>query len=195
MACVSPSAVASTSVFVRNGDGTIVDADIQLNALTVKWSVADLPPPQTDQQDLQAALTHELGHLLGLQHPCWSGVGPRPADDRGQPVPDCYDAPAEIQRSVMFPSTTPGDVSKRNLDAEDRRAVCELYPLAAAPPACPAPPPAGGCAYVRPREAGAVPWLVLAWVLPATLRRCGSRRGRSRRSPRRSATSCDRTWR
>jgi len=141
--CASPSAVAATSVFARDRDGVVMDADIQLNTLNFTWSVADQPAADTEQQDLQAALTHELGHVLGFQHPCWSGVGPRATDDRGQPVPDCYDAPEEVQRSVMFPSTTPGDVSRRALSPDDRRGLCATYP----PPAvtCPAPP-ASGCA-------------------------------------------------
>jgi hypothetical protein len=141
--CASPSAVAATSVFARDRDGVVMDADIQLNTVNFTWSVADQPAADTEQQDLQAALTHELGHVLGFQHPCWSGFGPRANDDRGQPVPDCYDAPDDVQTSVMFPSTTPGDVSRRILSADDRRGVCATYP----PPAvtCPAPP-AAGCA-------------------------------------------------
>jgi uncharacterized protein (TIGR03382 family) len=173
-ACTSPSAVASTSVFARDKDGVVLDADIQLNPLTVTWSVADQPQPDTVDQDLQAALTHEIGHLLGFQHPCWSGFGPRFTDDHGQPVPDCYDAPAEIKRSVMFPATEPGDVSKRILSAEDQRAVCEVYPLAAAPAMCPAPPASSGCAAGGGSPSGA-PLLVL------TVAALWSRRRRARR--------------
>jgi hypothetical protein len=173
--CTSPSAVASTSVFARDKDGVVLDADIQLNPLTITWAVADQPPPDTVDQDLQAALTHEIGHLLGFQHPCWSGFGPRLQDDRGQPVPDCYDAPAEVKRSAMFPSTEPGDVSKRLLSAEDQRGVCEVYPLAAAPASCPAPP-AQGCAVGG--QGGLGPALVLAagWLWRSRRRRASTRR-------------------
>lgn len=163
--CTSPSAVASTSVFARDKDGVVLDADIQLNPLTITWAVNDMPERDTVEQDLQAALTHELGHLLGFQHPCWSGFGPRFTDDKGQPVPDCYDAPAEIKRSVMFPSTEPGDLSKRVLSPEDQRGACEVYPVAAAPSTCPAPPASHGCAMGGRGSSGGVLALLVgcAW--------------------------------
>jgi hypothetical protein len=162
--CTSPSAVAATSVFARDRDGVVLDADIQLNTLTVTWSVDDNPPPQTDRQDLQAALTHELGHVLGFQHPCWSGFGPRPTDDRGQEVPDCYDAPDDVRASVMFPSTMPGDLSQRSLSPEDQRGMCVTYPVPAAPTACPVPP-ATGCALGGRGSPGLAPLILLVCAL------------------------------
>ncbi|HXU81502.1 MAG TPA: hypothetical protein VN914_08895 [Polyangia bacterium] len=171
--CTSPSAVASTSVYAKDKDGTILDADIQLNPINISWSVTDTPERDTVDQDLQAALTHELGHLLGFQHPCWSGFGPRFTDDHGQPVPDCYDAPKEVKASVMFPSTEPGDVTKRVLSPEDQRGACEIYPAATAPAACPAPPSSSGCA-VGGRPAGSfLP--VLVACAPLLLRRARRR--------------------
>jgi hypothetical protein len=174
-ACASPSELALTTVFTRRGQGQIVGADIQLNTLAFLWGRLDgRGAGGPHRQDLQNALTHELGHALGLDHPCWTGVGPRATDDAGQPVPDCYDAPDEVQRSVMYPAVDPGDVSHRALSPEDVRAICAIYPRRAeGPAACPAPPPAG-CA-TGGRATGAVGPLVLA-ALALARRRARRRR-------------------
>jgi MYXO-CTERM domain-containing protein len=175
--CHAPSALAATSVFASGPSGRILGGDIELNAINVSWAVLDDQGLPADRHDLQGALTHEIGHLIGFEHPCWSGVGPRLLDDRGYAVPDCYGAPDAIRQDTMFPATDPGDVSRRVLSPEARRAVCEIYPASpqtsvpGLPAACPAPQ--GGC-RVAP-GAGAPGWppaaaLALA-VLAAAVRR------------------------
>jgi hypothetical protein len=37
----------------------------------------------------------------------------------------------------MFASATPGDLSKRTLEADDKLAICDIYPLAKDPAYCP----------------------------------------------------------
>src|SRR4029079_13396771 len=100
--CNAPSATAATTVFAT-ADGNIVDGDIDLNTLTFSWAVLDAQGSPSDKQDLQSVLTHEIGHLIGLDHPCWSGIGDRAVDDAGNPVPSCYDAPAAITDDTMYP--------------------------------------------------------------------------------------------
>src|ERR1700690_1875778 len=118
------SALAITSVFVIPSDGTIKDADIEVNAVNFIWADLDLtndPNPQDlqnapNRQDLQNAITHEMGHLLGLDHTCYThGAGTtRPLDDMGLPIPDCGpSAPAAVQATTMYASATPGDTQKR----------------------------------------------------------------------------------
>ncbi len=49
-------------------DGEIAEADIEINAVDFQWTEkrTDGVPP------LRAVLAHELGHVLGLDHPCVS---------------------------------------------------------------------------------------------------------------------------
>ena len=101
--CNAPSATAATSVFAT-ADGRITGADIDLNTLTFAWSALDSQANPADRQYLQSVLTHEIGHLIGLDHACWSGIGDHATDDHGDPVPDCYAAPAAIKADTMFPT-------------------------------------------------------------------------------------------
>jgi hypothetical protein len=140
--CNAPSATAATSVFAA-ADGRITGGDIDLNTLTFAWAALDAQGNPTDRQDLQSVLTHEIGHLIGLDHACWSGIGEHAIDDQGDPVPDCYAAPSAVKADTMFPTIDPGDVSRRALSPEAARAVCALYPAAAG--AVPQTTPAAGC--------------------------------------------------
>jgi MYXO-CTERM domain-containing protein len=135
-----PSALAITSVFVQRSTGRIQEADIEVNDRWFGWTDLDLFPQDTTKQDLQNALTHEMGHLIGLDHTCYTaGTNTtRPKDNNGNPVPDCANAPPEVQATTMFASAKPGDVSKRTLEADDKQAVCDVYPLANDPAYCPA---------------------------------------------------------
>jgi hypothetical protein len=142
--CNAPSATAATTVFARS-DGHILDGDIELNTLTFAWAVLDAQGNPSDKQDLQSVLTHEIGHLIGLAHPCWSGFGDRGIDDSGSPVPNCYDAPAAITDDTMYPTINPGDISRRVLSPDALRAVCEIYPASNGPATC-ASPTGSGCA-------------------------------------------------
>jgi hypothetical protein len=143
-----PAALAITSVFAR-GYGEIVDADIEVNGVTFLWGdlVTD---PDSNQQDLQNALTHEVGHFIGLDHTCYMGaVANPPTDHNGQEIPSCDSAEADVKATTMFASAMPGDISKRSLEEDDRAAVCAMYPAGVADVlACPAPDRGGGCTVV-----------------------------------------------
>jgi len=175
-----PSALALTTVFARKTDGHIVDADIEVNVETFMWADLELDTQASaDLNDLQNALTHEVGHFIGLDHPCvLPGTAPGgvpPLDNLDNPAPDCDVAPAAILESTMFPSAMPGDLSKRTLAADDELAAREIYPASAGPAAvCPAPKPkavlTGGCALAGDAAPapGALAFLAVALALGAT---------------------------
>jgi len=144
-----PAALALTSVSASTSSGTIRDADIEVNAYHFRW--ADLvahPELKGSGQtihDLQNAVTHEMGHVIGLDHTCYL-QGPAPLDNNGQPIPDCANASADVLATTMFPSANPGDIDKRDLAPDDQQAVCDIYPAAQDPKACsPGGTDPGGC--------------------------------------------------
>ncbi len=157
------SAVALTSVFAR-ADGRIVDADMQINAEWSDWANLDpgFDPSGLNGQfpfDLQNAVTHEMGHLLGFGHTCFSAFSDpeRPVDDMGQAVPDCGDAaPDSVRQSVMYAIVDPLrlEVSKRFLSEDEVRGVCGVYPPSAEAPACPMDTPNDGCGCAAGGGAG-----------------------------------------
>ncbi|HSD09570.1 MAG TPA: matrixin family metalloprotease [Candidatus Binatia bacterium] len=91
--------------FSRN-TGEIFDVDVELNS---DDPFAVLPAGEDDpfdeRVDLQAVSTHEVGHLLGLDHE--NRFGPQ---------------------VVMFFSDTSGNATRRTLSSDDRRGVLAAYP-------------------------------------------------------------------
>lgn len=182
-----PAALALTSVFARTSTGEILDADIEVNAKLFLWADLDLgTQASANVQDLQNALTHEVGHLIGLDHPCLlpGSNGPPSVDDLGNPVPACDDAPEAILESTMFPSATPGDLSKRTLAPDDELAAREIYP-ANVDGLCTSPtpatePPSWGCAAsgALPPAPGALACVAAAFAWAAARRRPRARSGR-----------------
>jgi hypothetical protein len=156
------------------GDGTILDADIELN--DVNYTFATDPAnatarPGTMLIDLESTLTHELGHVQGLAHTCWDHVTAKPPlDNHGDPIPDCNGPlPMSIVMTTMYPYYgMTGDTSKRTLSSDDVAGVCDVYGRIAHKLAC-YPEIDGGCGVVaRPRRswwplvAGAL--LLAGWV-------------------------------
>ena len=90
------------------------------NRDAVRWYQFDTEvryPEGIDQRewiDFRAALTHELGHILGLNHP---GTSER-------------EARAAMHSSYRL------DAGQARLAAYDRAQLCALYPLATAAPGC-----------------------------------------------------------
>ncbi len=151
-------ALALTTVWSK--DGAIVDADTEINdAANTDYTWAVLPDdPATASSspdvDLQNALTHELGHVIGLNHPCYLGdaADPPQFDNKGNPVLSCSDPslPPSVRDATMYPSSLPGLINERKLSDDELLALHDLYPAGRAPVVESAP---GGCAIAEVDDA------------------------------------------
>jgi hypothetical protein len=104
--------LAKTSVVYNDDTGEIYDADIEINSANNEITIED--PPGHVEYDLQAIITHEVGHFIGIAH------SPDPS-------------------AVMFMSYSPGSLSQRKLHADDIEAVCNVYPSTSTTPCNPEP--------------------------------------------------------
>ena len=94
-----PSLLAITHVW-SDSNGNIVHFDIEVNIDDADWTLSN----ESGKHDLQNSMAHEFGHALGLEH----------SDD---------------SEATMAPSTTEGEVQKRDLHQDDVLGVVSLYPL------------------------------------------------------------------
>jgi hypothetical protein len=146
-------ALAVTLVTTNADTGEILDTDVVFNARDHVF--AALGPDgvlgtASAPYDLQNTLTHELGHVLGL------------GEDPGHPL------------ATMYPTSMPGEVQKRTLDAEDVASVGSAYAADLAPPtnapALDPAQPAGGCGGARIAPRGRIDdtaWILAAFALGA----------------------------
>jgi len=176
------STIALTSVWAR-ADGHIVDADVQVNARDNLFANIDpgyVPVGGSYPYDLQNAVTHEFGHLLGLGHSCWDQFSDfdQPVDDMDAGVPMCYPPPDVVKDTVMFATiASDGETTKRNLSPDDIRGVCAIYPASGDPHACALDMPDDGCGCSTGGATSGVA-LVLLSLFAIVI---GRRRGRARR--------------
>lgn len=93
--------VALTTVTYDDKSGIIYDADIELNGYYFRFDVVEEFP--STYTDIQNTITHEIGHMIGLDHN--------------------YDP-----SSVMYPTARSGETKKRELSPDDIKGVCDIYP-------------------------------------------------------------------
>lgn len=108
-------AVTTTTFYRRTGE--IVDADIEMNAAWFDFTDVDGPPCAQGQTvgcvatDIQNTATHEIGHMIGLNH-------------------------TPVREATMFASSSRGEVHKRWLSEDDIAGICAIYPAGRATPYC-----------------------------------------------------------
>lgn len=117
----SPGATDVQYAKDKAGRWTIAEADTYLN-LDFEWTTG---VPTGDGKSLQAVLTHELGHTLGLLHPCELNG----ADG----APKCS-ASADFASEEMYPVYSPDQTV---LSDDDIAGVCFLYPPGCNEASCP----------------------------------------------------------
>lgn len=93
--------LAKTSVTYNDQTGEIYDADIEINTANNTVTITD--DPRQVEYDLQAILTHEVGHFIGIAH-------------------------SDLPDAVMYASYNPGSTTQRTLSDDDVEAVCAIYP-------------------------------------------------------------------
>ncbi|MBI5502965.1 MAG: matrixin family metalloprotease [Deltaproteobacteria bacterium] len=108
-----PAGIGLTTITYDVAGGAILDADIELNGVGFQFGTTCA----TGLADVQNTVTHEAGHMLGLDH---------------------TDVPGATMRSRSYP----GDCDLRSLEADDTAGLVTIYPSASDPGICRGP--AGG---------------------------------------------------
>lgn len=146
-------------------DGAIVDADIELNGVNFAIAVKGVSlGTESCLSELQNTLTHELGHLLGLEHTCLAPGDPPRVDDKGNAVPLCGLATSEQQNATMFNFQECGETKKETLEPDDIAGVCGIYPTAKDPNTCEPVGDGGGCCQTGTGPAGPLALFGLAFL-------------------------------
>jgi len=128
-----PDTVALTSLWADEATGEVMHYDIRING-TLAWSTDGT----NDTWDLQAAITHEVGHALGLDH-------------------------SESPDAVMYATQSTGDTWARVLGADDEDAARFLYPSGWYEP--PAQAALMGCSTSSGAPTGSLGLLLLGLVM------------------------------
>lgn len=131
---VSSLVVALTVLTYDRNSGDIRDADVLLDDWGHDFCVA--PDCAAAQYDLQSTLTHEFGHVLGLDH-------------------------STEPEATLFAGADPKESKKRTLDSDDTVGVCTAYRTTCK--ACTDTPARSGCQAGSLGNGWGILLLALVW--------------------------------
>lgn len=111
------NAVALTSLTYTPDNGRVYDADIEMNVENFPIGIVRNAIDDRGVTDLQNTLTHEVGHLVGLDHT----------------QPDTFVAVGtqRYTQATMYAITGPTDTAKRTLLHDDEEGLRAAYPSSA----------------------------------------------------------------
>jgi hypothetical protein len=110
--------VAVTSTIYQKTDGRLLAFDMEMNNVGFTFSLDGKPIGNRSTMDLQNVVTHEVGHVLGLDH-------------------------STERNATMFDRGQPGETKKRELHQDDINGLCAIYPKDNG--CVDTPPPSSGC--------------------------------------------------
>jgi len=166
----------TTLTFIKHAgasdDGAIVDADVEINGVNFAITNGTSGGGKC-AADLGNTITHELGHVLGLEHTCVTADDPPRKDNNGNAVVACPSTDPLIFDATMYPYQTCGETKKKTLSDDDIAGACAIYPTASDPKTCSAAQAPTGCC-----DASAAPGpssLLLAGAIAMSFRKRRSR--------------------
>jgi hypothetical protein len=107
----------------RGVEDPVREVDIEINAVNYRWGDAsvDIGAPILD---LQAALTHEFGHALGLKDSC----SPTIANSKARSgLMSCALSTPNMTAGAMYPVADLGSTARRVPSEEELLALCSMY--------------------------------------------------------------------
>ena len=108
-----PASALAVTITTFKNSGSIVDADIHFNGQHHNWAVINSEEErQGNYIDIQNTATHEIGHMIGIDHS----------------TEDYFESIQVLAKSTMFPASSPGETFRQALNADDVAAITHLYP-------------------------------------------------------------------
>jgi hypothetical protein len=154
-------------------DGELVDADVEINGAEFAISAGGQTlGTGACLADLANTFTHELGHVLGLDHTCLGADDPPKLDGDGDPVPLCSQTsdPA-ITEATMYISSVCGETKKATVEPDDVAGICAIYPSARDPQTCEPVPQQAGCCAAGGAGGGPAALALVTWAAASRRRR------------------------
>ena len=119
--CYDKDRAGFTTLYPNDVEGRryadLREADMEINGADFAWS---LEGEKADTSSLRALVVHELGHVLGLDHPCEASARPGGAKQPCDSLP--------LRASIMYPlPIEAGRAAVLEPGRDERDTLCALY--------------------------------------------------------------------